>query len=279
MDSFDREKLLEEMAAECELRGFSHRTTKLYSYILGRFLDYCLSKRLSICISAVKSYLLSLRVSNNSSRIHHAAISFFFRNVLGKEFTIENVPLKKRYNALPKVIAQEKIKQIIDTTNNVKHRLIIKILYSTGIRLQELINLKREHIDFERNQVLVKRGKGNKDRVTLLSPSLKDDLLIYYAQTNFSTPYLFEGRKGKYSKKSVQKILENKGKEIGIKITPHMLRHSFATHLLEAGTDIRYIQKLLGHANIETTEGYTYVSNVKMKNIANPLDKLIEGNK
>jgi len=277
MDSFDKEELLDSMSAECELRGFSHRTRKLYCYVVGRFLDYCEVKRLSIGISGVKSYLLSLRVSNNSSRIHHATLKFFFRNVLDKCFDVEQVPLKKRYNALPKVIAQEKIKKIIDSTDNVKHRLIIKILYSTGMRLQELVNLRREHIDFERNQVLVKHGKGNKDRVTLLSPSLKDDLLIYYAQTNFSTPYLFEGRKGKYSKKSVQKILENKGKTIGIKITPHMLRHSFATHLLEAGTDIRFIQKLLGHANIETTEGYTYVSNVKMKNIKNPLDKLIAG--
>lgn len=265
---------LQRMGEECEIRGFSKRTKKLYVYILSRFLSFCEEKRLSIELVTVKSYLLSLHITNNSVRIHHAALHFFFRNVLQQSFSIEQIPLKKRYNPLPKVLSKEHIKQIIATTNNVKHRLIIKLLYSTGLRLQELINLKREHLDFERNQLFVKQGKGNKDRITLLSQTIKDDLLIYYSTTHFTTPYLFEGRKGKYSKKSVQKILETKGKIIGVHLTPHMLRHSFATHLLEAGTNIRYIQQLLGHAKLQTTQGYTHVAQTNIQNIKNPLDEL-----
>lgn len=270
----DKETALRRIAEECKIRGFSHRTSKLYCFVTAKFYDFLDKTQLCLDYKGAKSYLLSLTCSNNSARNQHHALNFFFKHVLNQPFTVEQVPLKKRYNPLPKVIPKEKIKELIDSTENIKHRLIIKILYSTGLRLQELIDLKREHIDFQRNQLLVKKGKGNKDRITLLSNSLKDDLLMYYAQTHFTTPYLFEGRKGKYSKKSVQKILENKGKALHTKLTPHMLRHSFATHLLEAGTDIRYIQKLLGHAHVETTETYAYVSTAKLKNIQNPLDKL-----
>lgn len=147
-------------------------------------------------------------------------------------------------------------------------------MYSSGLRLQELVNLKREDIDFDRSLINVKKGKGKKDRITLLSDSIKNDLLKYYSKYEFKTKYLFEGRNGKYSKKSVQEILNKLGKKVGIKITPHMLRHSFATHLLENGTDIRYIQKLLGHSDLRTTEIYTHVANSDIKNIKSPLDWL-----
>jgi len=140
--------------------------------------------------------------------------------------------------------------------------------------LQELIDLKRSSIDFERNLIFIKKGKGGKDRVTLLSNELKLDLLKYYSNYNFRTDYLIEGRNSKYSKKSVQKILEIAGKSIHKKVNPHMLRHSFATHLLEAGVNIRYIQKLLGHSNVKTTEIYTHVSNKSLENIKSPLDSL-----
>lgn len=270
----DHGSLLQRLSEEAELRGFSPRTVKLYSYIVERFLVFIDKTRLSIDTDGVKSYLLSLKVANNSARIHHAAIKFFFKAVLKQPFTLAEIPLKKRSKTLPKVIAKEKIKLLLDQTDNVKHRLVIKILYSTGMRLQELIDLKREHIDFDRRQILIKKGKGRKDRVTLLSPSIKDDLLRYYSSTRFHTPYIFEGRQGKYSKKSVEKLLEDKGKLIHQKLTPHMLRHSFATHLLEAGTDIRYIQALLGHANIETTQVYTHVSQAKLDALSNPLDNL-----
>ena len=163
---------------------------------------------------------------------------------------------------------------MIESTANIKHKLIIKLLYSTGLRLSELLNLKRKDIDFDRNIINIKSGKGKKDRITLISQDLRLDLLKYYSNYKFNTEYILEGRKGKYTKKSVQKVLDNLGKKIKIKVTPHMLRHSFATHLLEQGTDIRIIQKLLGHSNLNTTEIYTHVSNHNLLNIRNPLDNL-----
>ncbi|NCN86889.1 tyrosine-type recombinase/integrase [archaeon] len=176
-------------------------------------------------------------------------MKLFFSDVLKDPFDLKKIPLKKKEKNLPRVMSKEKIKLILNLCFNLKHRLVVKLLYSSGLRLQELVDLKREDIDFDRSLINVRKGKGKKDRVTLFSDSLKNDLLKYYSTNEFKTKYLFEGRKGKYSKKSVQEILKKLGKNIGIKVTPHMIRHSFATHLLEAGTDIRYIQKLLGHSD------------------------------
>jgi len=269
-----KEELLQKLKNRCILRGFSDQTIKSYSYNVSRFLDFIEKSRLNLSQDSVKSYLLIQNVGVNSSRLQYASISFFFREILGKPFTLEEVPIKKKEKQLPKVISKEKIKQLIDSTENLKHRLIIKLLYSSGLRLQELIDLKRKDIDFERNILNVKKGKGKKDRITLISETLKLDLLKYYSNNIFSTEYIFEGRNGKYTKKSVQKVLDEAGKKVGLKIHPHMLRHSFATHLLEQGTDIRHIQKLLGHSDLKTTEIYTHVSTKDLSNIKSPLDNL-----
>ncbi|MFP4462079.1 MAG: site-specific tyrosine recombinase/integron integrase [Thermotogota bacterium] len=268
------EKYIQKLSEECKLRGFSPKTIQTYTFPVKKYLAFIDKMRLSPCHESVKTYLLSLNHSTNSCRIHHAALKFFFESVLGKAFENTAVPLMRKSQTLPKVLSKKEIKVMIKNTRNIKHRLLIKLLYSTGLRLQELVNLKREDIDFKRKLINVNRGKGRKDRVTLLSESIKEDLIEYLARTEFNTRYLFEGRKGKYSKKSVQKILETQGKHINKKVTPHMLRHSFATHLLEAGVDIRYIQRLLGHANVDTTEVYTYVSTRHISKIQNPLDNL-----
>lgn len=260
----------------CELHGHSRQTMRSYNYHIMDFLDYCHKCSLNLSNDSVKSYLLSCKnLSVNSMRLKYAAVAFFFREILKKPFDFEQVPIKKKDKSLPKVISAEKIKEMIDSCDNIKHLLIVKLFYSSGLRLSELLNLKREDIDFDRGLIMVRLGKGKKDRVSILSDNLKDDLLKYYGSMKFKTDYVFEGRSGgKYSKKSVQKVMERLGKKIGIKIHPHMLRHSFATHLLEQGTDIRYIRKLLGHSDVSTTEIYTHVSNQKLENIKSPLDNL-----
>ena len=271
MDTGD---LLQKLEEECILRGYSKQTIKSYSYNVLKFLEFIEKSRFNLTKECVRSYLLVQDVGINTSRLQYASISFFFREVLKKPFSLEEVPIKKKEKQLPKVISKEKIKCMIEMTENLKHRLIIKILYSTGLRLQELVDLKRKDIDFERKILNVRRGKGNKDRITLFPENIKMDLLKYYSNNIFKTEYVFEGRNGKYTKKSVQKVLDSAGKKVGIKITPHMLRHSFAIHLLETGTDIRFIQKLLGHSDISTTQLYTHVSNHALQNIKSPLDSL-----
>jgi integrase/recombinase XerD len=272
----NKEKYLEKLKERCILRGYSPQTIKSYNYNVSQFLHFIEKSRLNLSKESVRLYLLSRseKLSVNSSRLQYASISFFFREILNQPFNFDEIPIKKKEKTLPKILSKEEVKKIIDGCDNLKHRLILKLLYSSGLRLQELINLKRKDIDFDRGMTNVKKGKGNKDRVTLLSDSLKMDLLKYYSENNFKTDYIFEGRNGKYTKKSVQKVLQNSGDKLGIKIHPHMLRHSFATHLLEEGTDIRYIQKLLGHNDLKTTEIYTHVANSDLSNIKSPLDNL-----
>jgi len=265
---------IEKLQERIKLRRYTKQTEKSYCYHVKDFLSFLDKSRLNLNEEGIKLYLLSLNLSNNSVRLKIMAIKFFFLEVLKNPINNFNIPNPKKHKILPKILSKEDIQKIINLNTNLKHRLIIKILYSSGLRLQELIDLKRNDIDFDRNLIFVKSGKGKKDRFTLLSQEIKLDLLKYYSSFNFKTDYVLEGRNKKYSKKSVQKILESSGKKIGKKITPHMLRHSFATHLLESGVDIRYIQELLGHSNVKTTEIYTHVSNKNLQNIKSPLDSL-----
>ena len=272
---FSKPRYLELLTERCKLKGFSPQTIKSYKFHVSAFLNFLDKSRLNLNNESIKEYLLIQEKSRNTIRLSHASIKFFFTEVLNKPFTTQEIPLMKKEKQLPKVLSKEKIRQLIDSCENLKHKLIIKFLYSSGLRLSELLNLKRGDIDFDRNLIHVRLGKGNKDRITVLSPGLKNDLLKYYSSMRFRTDYVFEGRsRGKYSKKSVQKVMERIGKKIGIRVHPHMLRHSFATHLLEQGIDIRYIQKLLGHSDVSTTEIYTHVSNQKLENIKSPLDNL-----
>ena len=181
-------------------------------------------------------------------------------------------PMKKE--RLPQVLAKEEVLDMINCTRNLKHRCIIKLLYSAGLRRSELLNLKLVDIESARMLIKIKDGKGKKDRYTLLSNGLLDELRTYYREYR-PKKYLFEGNEGvRYSASSVAKIVARSAQWAKIKkpVTPHMLRHSFATHLLEQGVDLRYIQTLLGHNSSRTTEIYTHVAVNGLKSIKNLLD-------
>jgi len=181
-------------------------------------------------------------------------------------------PRKKK--TLPIVLSKDEVKRMISTTKNLKHKCIISTLYSAGLRRSELLNLELGDIDSERMVIHIKDAKGNKDRYTLLSATLLEDLRVYFKQYR-PKKYLFEGVGGiPYSTSSVSTIVKRAAKKVKIAktVTPHTLRHSFATHLLESGTDLRYIQLLLGHNSTKTTEIYTHVSTTNFNSIKNPLD-------
>jgi len=256
------EKTIEEM----RLRGFSPKTIKAYCYHINDFLEYCgnyeKQKKREYML-----YLLSKGKDENTVRLAAAAIDFYIRNTL-KEAP-DKVPLPKRKKQLPDVLAKEQIMSMIDSLSNIKHQIAIELLYSSGMRLSELLNLKIEDIDFENNTLKVRQGKGAKDRITIISRNTALKIRKFKPAGK-----VLEGRNGKYSAKSVQLIINNAARKAGIKqkVTPHMLRHSFATHLLESGIDIRYIQMLLGHSRLETTQIYTRVANSKIKGIKSPLD-------
>lgn len=267
-------RLLKGLADYCRLRGFSKRTIDTYSSIVKAYLTYISKNNVKLGHESVKDYLLSLTLKKNSIRLHRAALSTFFTHIIHLSFTFAQVPIQKKDSALPTVLSKKQIQEMITKTKNLKHKLIIKLLYSCGLRLAELQSLKREDIDFDKKLVRIKEGKGNKDRYSIISESLKDDLLLYYANNTLQTPYVLQGRNGKYAKKSIQKVVKQAGKRIKTNATPHMLRHSFATHLLEAGVSLRHIQILLGHNSLETTQIYMHLANNDLSQLPNPLDTI-----
>ena len=263
-----------------ELKQYSLNTAKTYIQLFEKFINHYKEKEIDhINENEIRAYMqLLVHQQKSHSYINQMinSIKFYYEVVLempNRFYSIER-PIKKE--SLPKVISLEEVQAIIKNTNNIKHKCIVSLLYSAGLRRNELLSLKLEDIDSKRMVITVKNGKGNKDRLTILSHSVLNDLRTYFKEWK-PKHYLFEGAKGKqYTPTSILKIIKNAAKKGGIKknITPHMLRHSFATHLLENGTDLRYIQVLLGHSSTRTTEVYTQVAINNIKMIKSPIELL-----
>ncbi|MBS3137102.1 tyrosine-type recombinase/integrase [Candidatus Woesearchaeota archaeon] len=255
---------------ECKLKGYSQKTIDAYLHHLKKFISSGKSPR---------EYLLELITKDNSDetvRLAGFAIKFYLNTIKKDSSEIQdilnNLPNVKREKKLPVILSKEEIERLISATKNINHKLIIQVGYSAGLRVSEIINLRWPDIDFDRNLIHLKRAKGKKDRIVMLSQKIKESLLNL---TFNKQGYVFlTNRNDKYTQRTIQKIIENTTRKAGImkKITPHTLRHSFATHLLENGTDIRYIRDLLGHSNISTTLIYTKVSNKNICNIKSPMD-------
>ena len=264
--------LIDKFKRELEIRNFSKKTVKSYIYSVEKYMEY--SKENLLNESYVKDYVQkNLRLKNPSSvRKDLFAIKFFFENVLNKKISVPN---PKKNNPIPFILTIEEIRRMIEVTSNIKHALIIKILYGSGLRVSEVVNLKKKDLNFDEELIHVRLAKGKKDRFVTIPSSIKEELKNYCSLD--SGNYLFESnRGGKLTKDTIQKIVRNSAKEAEIRkrVYPHLLRHSFATHLLEQGTDLRIIQKLLGHSDIKTTQIYTHISQASIKNVKSPLDNL-----
>ncbi|WP_373059960.1 site-specific tyrosine recombinase/integron integrase [Zunongwangia sp. H14] len=261
-----------------ELKRYANNTIKTYVSCFEAFINYYRERELQeLNENDIRVYLQKLiREQSSNSYINQAinAIKFYYEVVLEMPNRFYAVERPRREDRLPQVLAKEEVLSIIENTNNLKHRCIVSLLYSAGLRRGEILNLKPEDIDSKRMVIRVRSGKGNKDRYTILSEKLVGELRKYYKVWRPKT-LLFEGPGCKpYSAESVTCIVKGAAKRAGIRkrVTPHMLRHSFATHLLENGTDLRYIQVLLGHKSTKTTEIYTHVATNIFFKIKNPLD-------
>jgi len=268
----------EEYLQKLELKRYANNTVKTYVGCFELFINYYRDVELmSLNENDIRTYLQKLiQEGKSNSYVNQMinAIKFYYEVVKEMPNRIYSVERPRKEHKLPKVLSKEEVKSIIAHTNNIKHKCIASLLYSAGLRRSELLNLKSSDIDSKRMLIRVNGGKGGKDRFTLLSKSVLEDLRIYFKEHQ-PKEWLFEGQfGGQYSAESVAKIIKYAARRGGIKkeVSPHMLRHSFATHLLENGTDLRYIQSLLGHSSSKTTEIYTHVATSAFNLIKNPLD-------
>ncbi len=215
-------------------------------------------------------------IGTSYQRLIVASIDKFFRSMFNIQLNIKHLYPHAKNKSLPVYLTTREVGRLMDNVTNLKHRCIVQLLYGCGLRLNELLQLKLHDVDSKNKIILIRNAKGRKDRVVMLSPLLLDSLRRYYKEYH-PVEYLIEGQGGgPYSEKSVQTIVKNAASKARItkKVTPHTLRHSFATHLLENGTDIRYIQVLLGHKSVNTTEIYTHVTDIAQSKIKSPLDLL-----
>lgn len=261
-----------------ELKKYANNTVKAYVSCFERFINYYKGKEIDTLNEFdIRRYIqMLIQKRHSTSYINQAinSIKFYYEIVLGMPNRFYEIERPRKEKKLPVVLSKEDVFRVIASTNNLKHKCIVSLLYSAGLRRSELLNLRPENIDSKRMVIRVVGAKGNKDRYTLLSKKLLVDLRLYYKEYQ-PKEYLFEGMKGrKYHANSVFKIVSSAGERAGIlvKVSPHVLRHSFATHLLESGTDLRYIQILLGHNSTKTTEIYTHVATNNFDTIKNPLD-------
>ncbi len=263
-----------------ELR-YSEQTIKAYKSLFEELINHYPTTEIDKIdeqkIIAFCQYLvIDRKVSASYQNQAINAIKFYYERVLGGQRKFYSLQRPDKEKALPIVLNMVEITSILKEADNLKHKTILTLIYSAGLRISELINLKIKDIDSERNQIRIEQSKGKKDRYTLLSPKTLNLLRIYFVQYKPKV-FLFEGQNGgQYSARSVQMFFKEICQKVGIKkkVSVHTLRHSFATHLLENGTDLRYIQVLLGHESSKTTEIYTHITTKGFNQIKSPLENL-----
>jgi site-specific recombinase XerD len=278
----------EEVAKTCpkeyiemlESRRYSTNTARSYTGLFANFVKYLNGKPLlEVNELDIKGYLYRVVKTGKSASYQNQvinAIKFYYEQVLDMPHRFYELRRPMTPRKLPNTLSKEEIKRLLAYTTNIKHKTILATMYSCGLRISELLNLKINDILSDQGLVLIREGKGKKDRTTLLADTTLRLLRKYYV-TYRPKVYIFESPQGgKYSTKSVQSILQQSLRKAGISkpASPHTLRHSFATHLLESGTDLRYIQVLLGHGSSKTTEIYTQVSSRSYSEIKSPIERL-----
>lgn len=270
--------LLEE---QLRLRRYSHSTVKTYKSLFSSFLlHYSGCRPEEITGAQIKDYVLHLirkkNISESTQNQVINAVKFYYEKVLNQERKTYYVQRPKKSKPLPEVLSEPDVVRILNACENIKHKCILILVYSAGLRLSEVVNLKVWDIHYDRRQVFIKGGKGKKDRYTILSEAAIAPLRKYTEQYR-PDDWLFEGQYGgQYSKRSVQQVFKRALKKSGVtqRATLHTLRHSFATHLLEKGVNLRYIQELLGHHSSKTTEIYTHITKKGIEGVKSPLDYL-----
>ena len=263
---------------EMKARKYSRKTIKEYILYNRHFLFFSGKTPGTINTADVRKFLYYLagdrNVSASTLNIVISALKFYYRDVLHKD-VLKEIKRPRRDRKLPNVLSHDEVQKILEAHNNIKHKAILTLIYSSGLRVGEAAIMKPGDIDYNRKTIFIKDAKGRKDRYTILSEKAVEVLREYQSRYKIDK-WLFQGQRwGRHiTVRSIERIFENACKKAGIEkdVSVHALRHAFATHLLENGTDLRYIQKLLGHKDLRTTEIYTHVSKGRVLNVKSPLD-------
>jgi integrase/recombinase XerD len=273
---------IEQFVRWMKSRNYSENTIHTYSDALKVFLKYYRDKPIEKIVNkdVIDFNIDYIKANGYSASMQNQtvnAIKLFFSIVQGSKIEVEKIHRPRREKKLPNVLSKEEVKAILNAPNNIKHKAMLSLIYSCGLRCGELLHLELSHVDSKRNLLLIKQAKGFKDRIAPLS-NKTIELLRTYVGAAKPKKYLFEGQYDgePYDARSLQKVLKTALEKAGIykPVTLHWLRHSYATHLLESGTDLRYIQEILGHKSSKTTEIYTHVSTRSIQKITSPFDDL-----
>lgn len=270
------------MDRELRIRGLAENTRKSYLEKMRCFVRHFMRPPDQLAAEEVKQYQLFLtqdrRVKWSTFNVHVCAIRFFYREVLKVEWDVEHIPYQRTGKRLPEILSGAEVVGLLDAVANRKHRAILMTLYAAGLRVSEAVHLRLSDIDSQRMMIRVDQGKGRKARYVMLSPKLLHSLRCYWLESR-PTLWLFPGADPSrpLTRESVEKFFARARKKAGIRkrVSPHSLRHSFATHLLERGVNIRIIQRLLGHRSLRSTEIYTHVAETYVRDTRSPLDDLL----
>lgn len=269
--------MLEKLENELKLRGFSKKTIEAYMFHNKRFLEFIKKDTSEITKDDVKAYLGNLisdkKQSPRSVGLALSSIKFMYKTLLKRDI-FEDIKAPKLEKKIPTVLTKDEVKGLLDSVKNKKHRLLIEFMYSSGLRVSECVSIKIDDLDLDDRTGTIRAGKGKKDRHIILSNKVVEHLREHLANRNDNNPHVFNVKDRHMGVRQAQKIVNKSAKQANIKkrVFCHALRSSFATHLLEEGTDIRVIQELLGHSNLATTERYTKVSKEQLKKVKSPLD-------
>lgn len=274
MQKEELDKYVEKIVIELKLRGSSPRTIESYLFFLKPFFE-TIDDLENVGLDQVKLFLASLidRYGNKSRSLAVSSLRFFFKRVVERPDIFVKLEVPKKEKRLPSVLSPEEVKSLIDAADYAKSKLILKMLYSSGLRVSELVNLTPKDLDFQQNIGWVRKGKGSKDRIFNIAESLSKQLQKWIK--NNPGNFVFSENEH-MTPRNVQLLVKTAAKKANINkiVTPHTLRHSFATHLLENGENLLVIQQLLGHENLETTRIYTHISQDQIKKVKSPLDRL-----
>jgi integrase/recombinase XerD len=280
--SMDKMVQLERYKRYLRSKRYSENTVKVYADALRSFLQFHAQKEIAAIsnedvIKYNNEYILANKLSASYQNQVVNALKLFFSTLQQKQLQPDLIHRPKKEHLLPNVLSKEEVREILDATINLKHKAMLSLIYACGLRRSELLNLRPADIDSKRGLIIIRQSKGKKDRIAPLSLKIIELLRSYYKSYKPGN-WLFEGQKPgeQYDERSLASVLKRSVSRTKIKkpVTLHWLRHSYATHLLEAGTDLRYIQEILGHKSSRTTEIYTHVSSKSIRQIKSPFDDL-----